>query len=289
MSKNNINVNVFADTGYAVWTAPVRHRRADHAAAGQPRRRVRRDRPPHRRRLTEAHNYNETKIYDMAGSLVRIARNQEERPWTFVALEGNNIVDSLRYPGSSVVNTGGTAEVQTVTLTGTGTAGTWSLTSPNYGTAAGLAYNISMAALQTALTTAFGVTIPLPTGTAGTSYVITFPVVAGNVGPMTATNNITGVTAITVATTTPGVTGTNTRAVGAGLARNLRVWCIDLVDGSVHKRIVMNSAEATWTGNVSYNGAGAAQYEFTLQPYKDTSGNFYSVIDDNSADAEAFA
>jgi hypothetical protein len=239
--------------------------------------------------ITEAHGINETKIYDLAGSLVRIARNQEERPFTFTALEGNQIVDSLRYPGSTSTTSGATAEVQTVTLTGTGTAGTWALTSPNFGTASGLAYNVSMAALQTALTTAFGVTMSLPTGLAGSSYVVTFPSVAGNVLPMTAVNNITGVTAITVATTTPGVTGINSRPVGVGTGRNLRVWCIDLVDGSVHKRISISSGEAVWTGTTTYSGGAAAEYAFTLQPYKDSTGVYYTILDDDLATAEAFA
>jgi hypothetical protein len=289
MSKNNINVNVFADSGYAVWTAPLGTAAPTVLPPTNPGAAFDEVGLLTAAGITEAHTLNETKIYDMAGSLVRIARNQEERPFTFSALEGNNIVDSLRYPGSSVTNTGGTAEVQTVTLTGTGTAGTWALTSPNYGTASGLAYNISFAALQTALQTAFGITIPLPTGSPGSSYVITFPVTAGNVGQLTATNNITGVTSITVATTTPGVTGVNSRGVGSGTGRNLRVFCIDLVDGSLHKRIVINNGEAVWTGTTTYSGSAAAEYQFTVQPYKDSSGLYYVILEDNSADAEAFA
>lgn len=186
MAKNNANVNVFADQGYAVWTAPVGTALPTSPTgtlniafeevglltdAG----------------ISESHNLNETKIYDMAGSLVRIARNQEERPITFVALEGNAVVESLRYPGSTVTTT----------------------------------------------------------------------------------------------------TGVNVRPVGAATGRNLRAWVIDLVDGDVNKRIAVATGEAVWTGTTAYNGTAAATYEFTLQPYKDSSGNFFTVIDDNAADTEA--
>lgn len=289
MTKNNLNVNVFSDQNYAVWTAllgttapvtlPPTNPGAGFYEVGL----------LNASGITEAHTVNETKIYDLAGALIRIARNQEERPWTFTALEGNDVVDSLRYPGSSVTTTGATAEVQTITLTGTGTAGTWTLTAPNFGTASGLAYNISLAALAAALSTAFGVTIPTPTGTPGSSYVVTFPQAAGNVGLMTATNNITGVTSIAVATTTPGVTGVNARAVSTGTGRNLRTWAIDLVDGTTHKRIVINNGEAIWTGTTTYSGGAAAEYQFTLQPYKDSSSNYYTILDDDPADAETFA
>jgi hypothetical protein len=74
-----------------------------------------------------------------------------------------------------------------------------------------------------------------------------------------------------------------------GTARNLRVWCIDLVDGTVHKRININSGEAVWTGTTSYSGGAASEYAFTLQPYKDSSGNYYTILDDDTATAEAFA
>lgn len=286
MAKNNTNVNVYADGNYAVWTGvlgtatpvtlPPTNPGAGYyecgllSSAG----------------ITEAHTFSENKIYDMAGSLVRIARTQEERPFTFVALEGNNVVNSLRYPGSSVTTTS-TANVQTITIAGTGTAGTFSLTLPEFAQASGLAYNISAAALAAALTSATGLTVGV-TGTPGTSYIVTFPATAGALGLMTAVSNITGATSITVANTTPGTTGINTRAVGPGTGRNLRQFVLDKVDGDVHERILINNGEAVWTGTTVYSGANAAEYTFTLQPYKDANGNFYTIIDDNEANAEAF-
>lgn len=288
MSKNSVNVNVFADSGYAVWTAPLGTPAPTTLPPTNPGSAYDEVGLLSDAGLTEGHNVNEQKIYDMAGSLVRIARNQEERPWTFTALEGNNIVDSLRFPNSSVTNTGGTAEVQTVAITGTPTAGTFSLVSPNFGTASGLAYNITNTALQTALQAAWGVAVVV-SGTAP-SYTLTFPAAAGNVGQVTSSANFTPAGAgVTVSTTTPGVTGVNSRGVGSGTGRNLRSFVIDLVDGSMHKRVVMNNAEAVWTGTTTYSGSAAAEYQFTIQPYKDSSGLFYVILDDSVADSEAFA
>lgn len=288
MAKENPNVRVYADSNYAVWTAPLGTTPpttlpptapgAGYIEAG-----LLTDAG-----ISEAHNYNETKIYDLAGSLVRIARNQEERPWTFECLEENAIEAGLRYPGTTLTTTGGTAEVETVTIAGTGTAGTWTLASSNFGTVTGLAYNITTAALQTALQNAWDEAVTV-TGTAGTSYIITFPVAAGNIGQLTATQNITGATGISVATTTPGVTGVNSRAVGPGIGRNLRQFVIDLVDGTVHKRVLVNNGEAVWTGTKTYSGGGPAISQFTLQPFKDSNGVFYVILDDDPAMSETFA
>lgn len=290
MAKNSTNVNVFADANYAVWTAlagttvpttlPPTNPGAGYYEVG-----LLSDNG-----ITESHNFNETKIYDLAGSLVRIARNQEERPWTFECMEGSNVVDSLRFPGSSLTSAGGTAEVQTITISGTATGGTFQPLLAGYGTVAAQVYNVTTSALATALSNAWGFPVTV-TGTPATSYVVTFPVAAGNVSQMTVNSNLTGTgsPAATVATTTPGVTGINTRNVGSGLAQNRRQWAIDLVDGNYHKRILINNGEAIWTGTTNYNGTAAAIYQFTLQPYKDANGNYYTVIDDGAADAESFA
>jgi hypothetical protein len=70
--------------------------------------------------IAETRNVNENKIYDMVGQLQRIIRNQEERPFTFTALEDNRAVRELRYPGSTLATAAGTAEVQSLTVTATG-------------------------------------------------------------------------------------------------------------------------------------------------------------------------
>jgi hypothetical protein len=103
-----------------------------------------------------------------------------------------------------------TAEVQTVSLSGVPTGGTFGLTWRGY-TASGIAYNVSAATLATALNTAFapllyGGTITV-TGTG--PWVVTFPVALGNVPAMTVPAGfmlLTGGTTpnVGVVETTPG-------------------------------------------------------------------------------------
>jgi hypothetical protein len=289
VSKISNDVHVYADQAYAVWTAPLGTALATTLPPAAPANffevGLLSDNG-----LTEAHNVNETKIYDLAGSLVRIARNQEERPWTFECLEENAVVLGLRYPGSTVTSSGATAEVQTITITGTPTGGTFNVTLPGYGTATGLVYNITTSALAAALSAAFSITVTV-TGTPGTSYVVTFPAASGNISQMTVSPAFTGGTtpAASVATTTPGVTGVNSRHVQSGTGRNLRAWHIDLVDGTVHRRVGINNGEAIWTGTVGYTGSGAAISQFTLNPFKDSNGDYYVVTDDDPAMAGAFS
>lgn len=97
-----------------------------------------------------------------------------------------------------------TAEVQAWTLTGTGTAGTFNVTLPGFGTLSGLAYNIATSALVTAIASGWGLTVTV-TGTAGSVYNVTYPAYLGSVALPSFANGITGVTAITPTHTTPGV------------------------------------------------------------------------------------
>lgn len=238
---------------------------------------------------SEGHNYNENKVYDMVGALLRVVRNQEERPWTFECVQYDAVVAGLKYPGTTVSTTGATAEVQTVTITGSPTGGTFTLSLAGFGTVT-VPYNVATAALATAILNAWDLTVTV-TGTAGTSYVVTFPASEGNIAQMTAAGNFTGGTTptIAVATTTPGVTGINTRNVGSGVARNLRQFCVDLIDGTTAKRVLMANAEAVWTGTVTDNSSGIEIVQFQLQPYKDANGFFYSVLDNAAGMGLTFA
>lgn len=97
-----------------------------------------------------------------------------------------------------------TAEVQTVTIGGTPTGGTFTLTW-NGLSSGPQTYNIATAVLQTALRTAWNASTLTVTGTAGTSYVITFPATRGNVTMIVPTHALTGgAPTIAVVETTPG-------------------------------------------------------------------------------------
>jgi len=290
VSKTSANINVFNDQNYAVWSAIAGTANPNSLPPTNPGAAWYETGLLTAAGITEAHTVNETKIYDMAGKLQRIARNQEERPFTFSALEGNNVVDSLRFPGTSDSNAGGTGEVQTITISGTPTGGTFTPALSGYASVGAQTYNVTTSALQTALRAAWNIPVTV-SGTAGTSYVVTFVAAEGDVPLMTVTSALTGGTSptATVATTTPGVTGVNTRAVAAGTGRNLRAWCIDLVDGNLHKRYYIPNGEAVWTGTTTYSGGAAAEYQFTLQPFPDANGNYFYIMDDSGADAESFA
>lgn len=235
--------------------------------------------------ITESPNqHQETKKYGWQGAgLVRTLRSQFENPFTFQCLEENAVVLGLMRPGNTVVSTGFTAEVQTVTISGSPTGGTFTLANAAIGSVTPV-YNVTTTVLATTLTNAVGGTVTV-TGTAGTSYVITFPSSLGNTAQMTATAAFTGGTApaISVATTTPGVTGTNSYPVGPSTSQNLRQFAVDAIDGTVHKRLYFPNAEAIGQGSVVFKADDLTIYEFTLNPYVDGAGKFYYDINDNPA------
>ncbi len=118
----------------------------------------------------------------------------------FIAAEGTDLPTAL---------TAGTSEVQTVTVTGAPTGGTFTLTYSGATTAA-IAYNAAATAVQTALEALSNLVPgdvtcgggPLP----ATPVTVTFNGL-GNVAQMTATGAFTGGTtpAVAVTTTTPGI------------------------------------------------------------------------------------
>jgi len=119
--------------------------------------------------------------------------------------------------GGHVISTGGTNEVQTITVTGTPTGGSFTLTL-NGQTTAAIAYNAAATAVKTALEALTNIAVgdvttsggPLPT----TAVTVTFAgaYASSDVAQMTATGSFTGGTspAVAVTTTTPGVVGTTT-------------------------------------------------------------------------------
>lgn len=244
--------------------------------------------------VTETQSYNETNKYAWQGGVkVRTLRSQWEHPFKVVAMENNAAVQALRFPGSDLATTGGTAEVQTVTIAGSPTGGTFTLTVPGFGSAPPFTAGTSLpttTAVASALSTLVGGTVTV-TGTAGSSYICTFPVAMGNLGQMTIATALTGGTtpAGSVATTTPGVNGTNTLGVVPFVGRNLRQFVIDAVDLPVHERIYLPNAEAVQTGDVVLTGTDTTGFEFTITPYPDAAGKaFYNLNDDPARAAGLF-
>lgn len=119
--------------------------------------------------------------------------------------------------GGETITTGGTNEVQTVTITGTPTGGTFTLTF-NGQTTGNIAYNAASSAVSTALLALSNinsgdVTVGGGPGP-GTPYTVTFTgqYASTNVSQMTAAHAFTGGTTpnIAVTTTTAGVAGATT-------------------------------------------------------------------------------
>lgn len=122
---------------------------------------------------------------------------------------GARVVADAGYTGTGPL-AGGTAEVQTVTITGTPTGGTFQLSYGGNQTAP-IAYNAASAAVEAALE-ALPNLAPADVAVGGgpgpgTPYTVTFALSLGNPAQMTATHAFTGGTApnVAVTTTTPYV------------------------------------------------------------------------------------
>lgn len=134
------------------------------------------------------------------------------RDYDFRNVQDRSLFDS--YIGTNIV-ADGASEVQTVTITGSPTGGSFTLTHAGQTTTA-IAHNASAAAVQSALRALSnmpesGVSV---TGSAGGPYTVTFADSA-NVAQMTATSSLTGGTTpdVTVATSTEGGSASFVRAV----------------------------------------------------------------------------
>jgi hypothetical protein len=133
------------------------------------------------------------------GLAMRVLRDYDLRN-----LQDRQVVDV--YAGTNHVADGDSGEVQTVTVTGTPTGGSFTLTA-NGQTTAAIAYNASAAAVRTALNALSGVNVSATGGALpGTAVVVTFNEPDFNVAQMTAAASLTGGTtpAVTVTTTTAG-------------------------------------------------------------------------------------
>ncbi|HEY5201192.1 MAG TPA: hypothetical protein VIJ31_09805 [Acidothermaceae bacterium] len=232
--------------------------------------------------LSESRTITSTDKFSWQNStLIRTVRSAEKRTMTFEALEDNAIVQRLIYPAATITSGAGTAAVQTVTINGVPTGGTFTLTF-NGATTAVLTAGTSLpttAAVQSALQalSTIGSGNALVTGSAGGPYTVTFAgtLAAQSVPAITANGALlTGGTnpSVSVAQTTPGVAPITTTTVKPYTGQNRRAWVVDLIDGSITKRITMANAEAVQSGARAYVATDIAVASFTLTCYPDATG-----------------
>lgn len=167
----------------------------------------------------------------------------------------------------------GTGQVQTVTISGAPTGGTFTLTLVSAkdatitGTTSALAYNATLAQVEAALEALTGFNFTPGsigvTGTAGTSYAVTFPTETGNLPVMTAAGAFTGGTspsasvAITTATSAnSGMYGPYSSGATDGRQTLKRGECF-ILDRTVIKEQDLYSNHP---GQVYDGGSGATYY-----------------------------
>ena len=121
------------------------------------------------------------------------------RDYDFRNVQDRSLLDV--FAGANVVADGQSNEVQTVTISGGPTGGTFTLTA-NGQTTAPIAYNATAAAVRSALNALNGVNVTV-SGSNGGPYTVTFQT-PGDVAQMTASGSFTGGTSpsVAVATTT---------------------------------------------------------------------------------------
>lgn len=221
------------------------------------------------------------------GARIRRIKTTDDREFKFACLEETATVMGLARPGSQVSVGAAASAVQTITITGTPTGGTFSFSFGGV-TIVGLARNVSTTDLQTALTgmPTIGAGNVTVTGTAGSSYVLTFGGTMANkplplgvvVGSLTGGSNPT----IGIAETTRGTAGDVTSHVRPYLGQDQRVWVFDFLDGAYRKRQIISLGEVTGFGDISYTN-DLIVYEFTVTPYLDSNGDYYVEYSNQAA------
>lgn len=203
----------------------------------------------------------------------------EQKTFDVSFLENNANVLGLFYKVATPTPSGaGVSEVQSVTITGAPTGGTFVLVFDDVATT-DLAYNATPATVQSALQALPGigagnVTV---TGSAGGPYTVTFAGSLANqdVTQITATGDFTGGTspAVTVTTTTPGSAGSILSVVDDTTGdTDLRVFVFDILDGSNHLRYSCPKAEVTARKNVTNATGTLREHGVTITAYPDDNG-----------------
>lgn len=177
----------------------------------------------------------------------------------------------------------GTNEVQTVTITGTPTGGTFTLTYDGQ-TTAPIAYNAASAAVQAALEALrnIGTGNVLVAGGPGpgTPYTVTFQgrLAGRNVNQMTATGAFTGgaAPAVAVTTTTPGVAGPVADPDGGTIPVGATKWVFVKRDAILAQtaRILGNYA----TEALALQGSGYAFSSLNLNAGGELTGDMMGIV-----------
>lgn len=203
----------------------------------------------------------------------------EQKTFDVTFLENNANVLGLFYRVATPTPSGTpTSEVQTVTISGSPTGGTFVLVFQDQATT-DIAFNATAATVQAALralSTIGGSNVNV-TGSAGGPYTVTF---AGTLADMkldvmNATSDLTGGTspAVTVTETTPGGSG-NILTVTDDTTGNqdLRAFVFDILEGSNHIRFYLPHAEVTARKNPAYKTDTLLEYGVTITAYPDPTG-----------------
>lgn len=201
----------------------------------------------------------------------------QTKTFDIACLEANPVVLGLFYRTANPTKSDtGTSEVQTITISGSPTGGTWVAVFGDEATT-DLAQNATAAQVQTALRAlpgigSAGVTV---TGSTGGPYTVTFagPLANTDVATIQVTSNLTGGTspAVAVVVTTPGVSGGDFYTVVDDVAgiTDLRVCVFDVFEDDTHFRYMLPKAEVTARKNVTQNTSTLTQYGMTVTAYPD--------------------
>lgn len=215
------------------------------------------------------------------GSIIpfRTVITDEQKTFDVTFLESNANVLGLFYRVATPTPAGTAAnEVQTVTISGSPTGGSFTLVFDDVATT-DIAYNASAATVQAALQalSTIGSGNATVSGSAGGPYTVTFTAALGNqsVAQLNATSDLTGGTSptVTVATTTPGTSG-NILTITDDTSGNqdLRAFVFDIMDGSNHVRFYCPHAEVTARKNPAYKTDSLTEYGVTITAYPDPTG-----------------
>lgn len=167
--------------------------------------------------------------------------------WVVYAQDGATLTVSGLTNGIQYYLDHGTDEVQTLTITGVPTGGTFSLSYGATVVASAIPYNATGATLQTALETFFGVGNITVTGSAGGPYTVTFKKTYGALDAtllVLSTNGFTGGASpnMTIVETTPGL------ATG-----NVCLFA-DLVTGNAVTTVLLATSATSCILNPTYSG-----------------------------------